>query len=119
MFRILHDIKKYLKQTMQNTHNFKDYNSLEIKAIIATKTLIIFFVFVILHLFIIISIFSYAYGKYFKKNPSLIMVNLSLILDAIYWKALYYILAPDIPGSGRYFLWLEKKKDLQINIFIV
>src|ERR1700753_674527 len=153
MYKIQHDIKKYLKQIMQTTHNninFKeynlfsilikiyffivgfswialqlyfrliakksDYNLLEIKIVITTKTLTLFSLFIILHFFIIISTISYAYRAYFKKNPSSIMVSLStkltLILDAIYWKPLYYIydlIAPDIPGSGRYFLWLEKR----------
>lgn len=92
------------------------YELLEIKSYITTKLLIIFTTFIIIHFMIMISILVHVYRERRNKNPSAFFMNvtskISWLLDYIYWKPLQYIydaVAADIPGSGRFFLWLDKR----------
>jgi hypothetical protein len=105
------------------------YELSEIKLFLNHKILIIFIGFILLHFLIIISITILLYQKKYSKKPSSMFVNisqkLSSILNIIYWKPLEYIyekIAPNMPGSGRFFLYLQKHGVLNymiINIFIV
>ena len=92
------------------------YNFYELKLIVTTKILTIFLLFVLLHFFIIISITLHFYRMKKNKEPSPIMIKisdrLSFILYLIYWKPLLYIydlLGPNLPGTGRFFIWLNKR----------
>lgn len=91
------------------------YNLEDVKNFLTIKHYILFSGFIMLHLGILIVICLQIYRSHFKKQPSKYFMNISKyitwIFDMIYWKPLEYvhdIIAPHIPGSGRFFLYLEK-----------
>lgn len=90
------------------------YNLIEIKAQLNNFHYALFIVFIFSHFIIIFSIVLSVYRQYRNKQPSLIVIKISEklnhVLDIIYWKPLEYIhdkIAPKIPGSARFFIFLE------------
>lgn len=88
----------------------------DFKETITMKILILFIWFVIIHFFITISITLNLYRQYKNKKPSIFILKLSektsIFIDYIYWKPLQILhdmIAPHIPGSGRFFLFIDKQ----------
>lgn len=92
------------------------YTFLDLRTHITFLQYILFSCFVFLHLIILIYNIYIIYIKQLlnikKSIFSQMMKLLTTILETVYWKPLEFIhdkVAPYIPGSGRFFLYLETK----------
>ena len=105
-----------------------NYNFNDLKHQITLKLYIIFIIFALLHfLFIFLALFLLLRKKSINPNSIFYKINLVLynVLNKVYWRPLEYIhdlMAPNIPGSGRFFMYLatkwRTKRQTYILIFI-
>lgn len=111
-------IRFILERSSYTLNEFKEYVSL--------KQSFMFLVFVIVHIIIIIIALIIIIKRKtgYKQNTNFIKISIlfSNILSQIYWKPLEYLhdkIAPYIPGSGRFFLYLETKWKTKRFTYIV
>ena len=85
----------------------------ELKSQLTIKHYIGFSAFIIIHIvFLSLALFSFSNRKEKAKRFAFIIPKIQVFMDYVLWKPLdniHELIAPNIPGSGLYFISLEKK----------
>jgi len=104
----------------------ESYDLKDLKDEISFLNIILSLIFILVQLVTIMSLLYFLYKKYYNIQKSSILIqNISKIVDYLYWKPLEHIhdlIAPDLPYSGTLIIYITKflekgNKDLRYKLY--